>query len=89
MRGPDRPPPDPRRTPLLKRDDLKPEERIRIGKAAATLLGWGLAAIAILGLLALWHLVRRGRILRANLAAPRAVSFPELEAKPANPSPLD
>ena len=58
------------RRPLLERPDLKPEERVRIGRAAAVLLGWGLVATAVLGLLALWHLVRRGRILRANLSPP-------------------
>ena len=67
------------RRPLLERPDLKPEERVRIGRAAATLLGWGLFASAVLGLLALWHLVRRGRALRANLTPPRNVSLPESE----------
>ncbi len=67
------------RRPLLDRPELKPHERARIGRAAATLLGWGLFASALLGLLALWHLVRRGRALRANLPPPRAVSLPEIE----------
>ncbi len=71
---------DPR--PLLERPDLKPEERTRIGRAVAVLLGWGLVATAVLGLLALWHLVRRGRVLRANLARPRAVSLPEVDRSP-------
>ena len=53
------------RRPLLERPDLKPAERARIGRAVAILLGWGLVASAVLGLLALWHLVRRGRVLRA------------------------
>jgi hypothetical protein len=65
------------RRPLLERSDLKPEERLRIGRAVVVLLGWGLVATALLGLLALWHLVRRGRVLRANLAPPRSVSLPE------------
>jgi hypothetical protein len=69
------------RQPLLERPDLKPEERVRIGRAAVTLLGWGLFASAVLGLLALWHLVRRGRVLRANLATPKVVSLPEIEEK--------
>ncbi len=71
---------DPR--PLLERPDLKPEERVRIGKAVAVLLGWGLVASALLGLLALWHLIRRGRVLRANLTQPRSVSLPEDEIPP-------
>jgi hypothetical protein len=67
------------RRPLLERPDLKPEERNRIGRAVAVLLGWGLFATAVLGLLALWHLVRRGRVLRANQPPPRSVSLPESE----------
>ena len=65
------------RRPLLERPELKPEERVRIGKAVVVLLGWGLVATAVLGLLALWHLVRRGRTLRANQPQPRSVSLPE------------
>ena len=64
---------------MLNRPELKPAERVRIGRAAASLMVWGLAASAILGILALWHLVRRGRILRANLAPPRSVSLPEID----------
>jgi hypothetical protein len=67
------------RRPLLERPELKPEERVRIGRAAVVLLGWGLFASAILGLLALWHLVRRGRIVRANLSPPKSVSLPEAD----------
>jgi type II secretory pathway component PulL len=71
--------------PLLERPDLKPEERARIGRAVVILLGWGLVATTLLGLLALWHLVRRGRALRANLAQPRSVSLPEDDRSPRNP----
>lgn len=78
MGGIERPRGGPGPTPLLERTDLKPEQRARIGRAVATLLGWGLVAIAALGLLALWHLIRRGRLLRASLAAPKAVSLPEV-----------
>ncbi len=74
------------RRPLLERPELKPEERTRIGRAVVGLLGWGLVATAVLGLLALWHLVRRGRVLRANLARPRSVSLPEPDPTPPNPS---
>ena len=73
------------RRPLLDRGDLKPEERRRIGRALVPLLGWGLAASTVLALLTLWHLIRRGRFLRANLASPRAVRLPEVEAR--NPTP--
>ncbi len=70
---------DPR--PLLERPDLKPEERVRIGRAVVSLLGWGLFASVTLGILALWHLVRRGRLLRANQPPPKPVSLPEIETR--------
>jgi hypothetical protein len=73
------------RRPLLERPELKPEERARIGRAVVVLLGWGLVATAVLGFLALWHLVRRGRILRANLTPPRSVSLPEDIPSPRDP----
>ena len=73
------------RRPLLERPELKPEERVRIGKAVVVLLGWGLVATALLGLLALWHLIRRGRALRANLTQPRSVSLPEDDPPPRTP----
>jgi hypothetical protein len=85
MAGRDRPETKPGATPLLERDDLKPEERARVGRAAAILLGWGLVASTVLALLALWHLIRRGRVLRANLAPPKTISLPEIEAKPGPP----
>ena len=68
--------------PRLKRADLKPEQRVRLGRVAAILLAWGLLATTLLGILALWHLIRRGRLLRANQPAPRAVSLPEIDEKP-------
>ena len=67
------------RRPLLERPELKPEQRARIGRVAVLLLGWGLVASTVLGLLALWHLVRRGRVLRANLSPPKSVSMPEVD----------
>ncbi len=79
---PENPPgrPDPR--PLLERPDLKPEDRRRIGRALIPVLGWGLAATALLGLLTLWHLIRRGRILRANLPPPKLIPPLEIDEKP-------
>jgi hypothetical protein len=73
------------RRPLLERPELKPEERARIGREVVGLLGWGLVSSALLGLLALWHLVRRGRVLRANLTQPRSVSLPEDDRPPRDP----
>ena len=65
------------RRPILNRPELGPEERQRIGRLIVVLLGWGLVATALLGFLVLWHLIRRGRILRSNLAPPRPVSLPD------------
>jgi hypothetical protein len=59
--------------PLLERDDLGPDDRVRIGRAVVGLLGWALIASATLGILAIWHLVRRGRVLRANQPPPKVV----------------
>ncbi len=67
----------------------RPDDRARVGRVAVSLLGWGLVATTILALLALWHLVRRGRILRANLAPPRVVSLPEYRAGPHGGDPID
>jgi hypothetical protein len=75
---PDDAPPD--RVPLLERPDLAPRDRARIGGAVAALLAAGLVAIAAFGALAIWHLVRRGRLIRERLAAPRDVRLPEVGA---------
>ncbi len=77
---PRRPGRDPR--PLLERPDLKPEDRRRIGRALVPLLGWGLAATVVLGLLTLWHLIRRGRVLRANLPVPKIIPPLGTDEKP-------
>ena len=81
--------PDPPRrssVPLLNRDDLTPHDRVRIGRAASALLAVGLAAIAAIGSLAIWHLIRRGRLIRERLAPPRIVRLPEIEPPPRDPS---
>jgi hypothetical protein len=69
----------PPRVPLLERPDLPPRVRTQIGWAAAAFLGAGLVAIVALGSLAIWHLVRRGRLIRERLGAPRDVRLPEIE----------
>ena len=50
---------------------VDPEAYRRIGHAAATWLGLTLAAIAILSVGVIWHLVRRGRLIRDRLGPPR------------------
>ncbi|HEX8200142.1 MAG TPA: hypothetical protein VF590_06615 [Isosphaeraceae bacterium] len=70
--------PDPRRP--------SPQAR-RIARVVAT---WGLltlGSVAALAVLIIWHLVRRGRLIRQNLRPPRAVRLPELDRpeSPENP----
>jgi hypothetical protein len=74
--------PAPRRTPLLERPDLAPRDRVRIGGAVAAFLAAGLVAVAALGALAIWHLVRRGRLIRERLGNPRDVRLPDVEPRP-------
>jgi hypothetical protein len=57
--------------------DERPEARPRIGRAVAVLLGTGLVAFAAFGALLIWHVVRRGRLIRERLSAPRVVRLPE------------
>jgi hypothetical protein len=38
--------------------------RKRVGRAATSALGVVLGSIALLGVLTVWHLIRRGRLLR-------------------------
>jgi hypothetical protein len=54
-----------------------PSERKRLGEAIATLLGTALIGLAAIGGLVIWHLVRRGRIIRERLGPPRNVRMPE------------
>jgi hypothetical protein len=67
------------RVPLLERPDLAPHERSRIGRAVVAVLGMGLVAIAAIGALAIWHLVRRGRLIRESLNPPRNARLPEVD----------
>jgi hypothetical protein len=53
-----------------------PSARRRLGEAIAALLGTALVALAAIGGLVIWHLVRRGRIMRERLAPPRIVRMP-------------
>jgi hypothetical protein len=53
--------------------DEKPEARPRLGRAIAALLGTGLVTLAALGGLLIWHIMRRGRLIRESLSPPRVV----------------
>jgi hypothetical protein len=57
----------------------RPDARRRLARAVASLLGVGIATIGVIGALLIWHLVRRGRLIREGLNPPRAVRLPEIE----------
>jgi hypothetical protein len=61
--------------------DEHPEIRSRLGRAVAALLGTGLVAFAAFGALLIWHIVRRGRLIRERLSPPRIVRLPEFPAQ--------
>ena len=63
----------PSRSRLRQILDEKPEARPRLGKAIAALLGTGLVTLAAVGGLLIWHIMRRGRLIRERLNPPRVV----------------
>ncbi len=71
-------PAEPRRNWLSRIIGSGPAARKRLGQAVASLLGTALVALAAIGGLAIWHLVRRGRLIRERQAPPRIVRMPEL-----------
>jgi len=71
---------EPRRSRLRQILDEQPQARSRIGHAVAVLLGTSLVALAAIGALVIWHLIRRARLIRDRLNPPRKVSLPELPA---------
>ncbi|RUL87138.1 hypothetical protein [Tautonia sociabilis] len=54
-----------------------PDARRRVGTAYAELLAVILASVLGIGGLLLWHLSRRGRLIRDRLGNPRPVRWPE------------
>ena len=70
----------PRRTRLGQILTERPEARPRLSRALGSLLATVLVAIAVLGLLLIWHLRRRAQLIRDRLDPPRAVSLPDLSA---------
>jgi hypothetical protein len=73
-------PGEPRRSWLSRIIGQGPAARKRIGEAVAYGLGTALVALAALGGLVIWHLVRRGRLIRERQAPPRIVRLPDLPA---------
>jgi hypothetical protein len=83
------PDPEPKRS-QLSRLLKQPKARGRVSRAVASLLATSVVSIAVLGALLIWHLVRRGHMIRQNLAPPRPVHWPALEPEAENASkPID
>lgn len=59
-------------------------ERRRIARAATLWGGVTLGGTSLVAALAIWHLVRRGRLIREAAEPPKAIA--PLEAPPAGPS---
>ncbi len=72
---PEREPPRTRLRQLL--DD--PKARGPVAQAVARLLAVVVVSIGVIGVLVIWHLIRRGRLIREGLSPPRNVSLPEPE----------
>lgn len=70
-------PGEPRRSWLSRIIGRGPTARKRLGEAVAALLGTSLVALAAIGGLVIWHLIRRGRIIRERLGPPRIVRMPD------------
>lgn len=66
----------PRRTEL-RRLLAHPDAAPRVRRAVARLLGVSVLSIGVLGALVIWHLVRRGRLIRERLGPPRPVQLSE------------
>ena len=64
----------------------KPEARQRVGRAVASGLAVGVVSIAAIGALLVWHMVRRGRLIRESLGPPRHVVLPDLAEPSQTPS---
>jgi hypothetical protein len=54
----------------------RPDARRKVARAVGSLLGVGIATIGVIGALMIWHLVRRGRLIREGLGPPRVVRLP-------------
>ena len=64
--------------PVRPRNELRrllqhPAARPRVVRAVSSLLGVSVLALGALGALVIWHLVRRGQLIREQLGPPRVV----------------
>ncbi len=66
-------------TGRLRRLLERPDARRKVVRAVGSLLGVGIATIGVIGALLIWHLVRRGRLIREGLDPPRVIRLPEIE----------
>ncbi len=80
------PPGEPRRTPLRRILEEHPESRPRLARAFAELIGATLVALVAVGGLLIWHIIRRGRVIRERLGQPRTVELPEFPERDVDPS---
>ncbi len=85
--GDGRAPAGPQKTTLRRILEERPEARRRLGRAVAELLGTGLFTLATVGVLLIWHLRRRGRLIRERLGPPRVVHWPDPEDLKSNRNP--
>ena len=75
-----------RRSQLSRLLAERPEARSRLGRAVAALLGTFLVAVAASGGLLIWHIMRRGRLIRERLNAPRIVRLPDTPGDEVEPA---
>jgi hypothetical protein len=71
---------EPRRDRLRQLLD-DPKARGPVTQAVARLLAVVVVSIGVLGALVIWHLVRRGRLIRDRLPPPRDAGLPELTSE--------
>jgi hypothetical protein len=75
-----------RRSQLSRILEERPEARLRLSRAVAALLGTFLVAVAAFGGLLIWHIVRRGRMIRERLNAPRIARLPDAAGHEVDPT---
>ena len=56
------------------------ELRQRLRKPVGEFLGAILLGVGAVSFLAIWHLLRRGRLIREGLSPPRDVTLPDVQA---------
>jgi hypothetical protein len=57
-----------------------PKARGPVTRAVARLLAVVIVSIGVLGALVIWHLIRRGRLIRRGLSPPRDVDLPNFDS---------